>query len=307
RLGLSSDEPVQAWHLVDPFGQEPPSPADDPLRDVEPTIDIEGVARRYFADLGHDVDGVLRRSDLHPREGKDQHAFQITTDRRDDVRILCNVAPTLHWLDTMLHELGHAVYDLSLDRDLPWLLRTPAHIFATEAIAMLHGGRHRDPVFLERYAGVAPDVAHHPTNALVRRRGLHVFVPWVQVMTRFERALYADPDADLGAIWWELVERHQRIPRPPGDRTHDWATKLHLALAPVYYHNYLLGEITAAQLEWALERETGSSSPAANPEAAGQLLEERFLRPGRSVRWDALVERATGAPLTPDHLVSTLS
>ncbi|CAA9530660.1 MAG: hypothetical protein AVDCRST_MAG79-886, partial [uncultured Thermoleophilia bacterium] len=45
RLGLPSDEPVQAWHLVDPFGQEPPSPADDPLRDVEATIDIEGVAR----------------------------------------------------------------------------------------------------------------------------------------------------------------------------------------------------------------------------------------------------------------------
>jgi peptidyl-dipeptidase A len=141
----------------------------------------------------------------------------------------------------------------------------------------------------------------------VARAKLHVFVPWVQVMTRFERALYADPDADLGTLWWELVERVQRIPRPPGDRRNDWATKLHLALAPVYYHNYLLGEMTAAQLEWALERETGSPSPAASPQVAGPLIAERFLRPGRSLRWDALVEGATGAPLTPDHLVASLA
>jgi peptidyl-dipeptidase A len=86
RLGLADGEPVRAWHLVDPFGQEAPSPAEDPLRDIEATIDIEAAVRRYFADLGYDVDAVLARSDLYPREGKDQHAFQITTDRQGDVR-----------------------------------------------------------------------------------------------------------------------------------------------------------------------------------------------------------------------------
>ena len=39
----------------------------------------------------------------------------------------------------MMHEFGHAVYDLGLDTDLPWLLRSPAHILSTEAIAILFG------------------------------------------------------------------------------------------------------------------------------------------------------------------------
>ena len=43
-------------------------------------------------------------------------------------------------MSTQLHELGHAVYDTYLDfENTPYLLREPAHIFTTEAIAMLFG------------------------------------------------------------------------------------------------------------------------------------------------------------------------
>ena len=270
-------------------------------------MDVLEAARRLFVDQGHDVDAVLARSDLFPRPGKDQHAFQLTVDRADDVRVLCNVAPTVRWLETTLHELGHAVYDLGIDRGLHWLLREPAHIFLTEAIAMLHGRLARDPSYLERYAGLAPEIAHHPSNALVARRHLHVFVPWVQVMARFERDLYADPDADHAARWWELVERYQRLQQPPGDRSHDWAAKVHLAVAPVYYHDYLLGEICASQLVGWLQRETGATSIADAPEHAGRLLTEAVYRPGASLRWDALVEAATGDPLSTRDFVGALS
>jgi peptidyl-dipeptidase A len=122
-------------------------------------------------------------------------------------------------------------------------------------------------------------------------------------MSHFERGLYADPDGDLATLWWDLVERFQGVRRPAGDRPHDWATKIHLATAPVYYHNYLLGEVCASQLAATIERETGSPSPAFEPAAAGAMLRERFLRPGRSVAWGPLVEQATGAPLGADAFV----
>jgi peptidyl-dipeptidase A len=74
-------------------------------------------------------------------------------------------------------------------------------------------------------------------------------------MYRFEKALYEDPDReDLNALWWDLVERIQLIRRPPGRDKPDWAAKLHVALAPVYYHNYILGSLTAAQLRDHLEK-----------------------------------------------------
>jgi peptidyl-dipeptidase A len=306
RLGLAAGEALQAWDYADAFFQDAPTASDDPLEAVLEHLDPVEVARAYFVALGDDVDAVIQRSDLYPRDGKNQHAFCADIDRRHDVRVLANCEPGARWLGTMVHELGHAVYDLAIRPELPWLLRQPAHTFTTEAIAMLHGRLVRDETFLERFARVDPAIARDPRNVEMQRRELLVFAPWVQVMTRFERELYRDPDQDLGAVWWQLVERHQRVTPPAGPRPDDWACKIHVALAPVYYHNYLLGEVTASQLSAALARETGASSPAVEPAAAGEFLRERFMRPGSSMRWDALIVHATGAPLTVDHLASWL-
>ncbi|MEY4227132.1 MAG: hypothetical protein RL190_1889, partial [Actinomycetota bacterium] len=299
-LGLPDDAPLRPWHLVDLFGQEPPSAGPDPLDPVIADVDALAAACAYFADLGQPMEGVVARSDVLPRPGKDQHAFMMHIDRRGDVRTLLNLTPTVRWLETTLHELGHAAYEVALDPDLPWLLRDPAHTLVTEAIAMLHGRRGRDAAFLGRYAGVPEAAAQDPANAATLRRGLLILAAWVPVMVRFERALYADPDQDLDRVWWDLVERHQGIARPDDPPRDAWASKIHLAVAPVYYQNYLLGEILASQIQAWTAREAGAASPAADPAAVGPLIAERLLRPGASVRWDRLVEAATGSPLAVD-------
>jgi peptidyl-dipeptidase A len=132
-----------------------------------------------------------------------------------------------------------------------------------------------------------------------RAADLFVFTRWVLVMTGFERELYANPDADLDRIWWELVERHQLVTPPDGRHAPDWAAKIHIAVAPVYYHTYLYGSIVALQLEEALRREAGGI--VGRPQA-GQLLGERLFSSGLSERWDRLVERATGSRLSVDSL-----
>ena len=307
RLGLAADAPLAPWHYADRFFQEAPPLAHDPLLEQAEGIDQLAAIRAYFGDLGDDIEPILARSDLYPRPGKQQHAFQLTVDRLDDIRTQCNVVPGLRWLETLLHELGHAVYDKNVDRALPWSLRTHAHILTTEAAAMLHGRRGRDGAFLARYAGVPHDVAHAPENTRTHRRSMLVFAGWVQVMVRFEQALYADPGADLATTWWDLVERYQRLARPPVVEPHGWAGKIHLALSPVYYHDYLLGELLASQLEETIEAETGSRSPAADPARAGAILRERLFAPGATLRWDALVTSATGAPLDVDAFARELS
>ena len=303
RLGLPGSRPLRPWDFADPFFQESPPPARDRLESALRTVDPIAAAVAYARALGEDVDAVLANSDLFPRPRKSQHAFCIDVDRAGDVRVLANCVPGLRWLGTMVHELGHAFYDLGVDRALPWTTRCFSHLMTTEAIAMLHGRRVRDPAFLERFCGVDGSLG----EPWLARRDLLVFAAWVQVMTRFERELYRDPAQDLGAVWWSLVERYQRVQPPEGRRAHDWACKIHLSTAPVYYHNYLLGELTASQLEWSLERACGSPSPAAEPAAAGAFLRERIAVPGASLRWDALIEYATGSPLDARHLVAMLT
>jgi peptidyl-dipeptidase A len=293
---------LRPWHFEDPFFQEAPEagrPSFDRLFDGHDAIEL---ARRTYAGLGFDVDGVLARSDLHPRAGKCQHAFCTHVDRAGDVRVLCNVVPGERWVGTMLHELGHAVYDLAIDRELPWVLRTPPHMSSTEAVAMLFGRLSRDPEWLVPALSLPASEAAAVAAAagVAFAESMLVFTRWVLVMARFERALYRDPEQDLDRLWWDLVERHQLVRRPEGRAAPDWAAKIHVATAPVYYHSYLMGECTASQLARRARAAAGGRL-VGSPEA-GAFLRERFFAPGSSRPWDAHLEEVTGSPLDPKVL-----
>ena len=295
RFGCAESE-LRPWHYADPFFQETPP---DGAVDLDPYFagqDIVALARRTFDGLGLAVDGIIERSDLYPRDGKNQHAFCIDVDRRGDVRILANTVSTHDSADTMLHELGHAVYDLGFRDDLPWLLRS-THLVATEASALLCGALSGRREWLELVLGLsADDVAELGAKRdSARAAELLVFTRWVLVMNAFERALYADPDGDLDTIWWELVARYQGMTPPDDRRAPDWASKIHIAVAPVYYHTYLYGAIVGLQITAALESAAGG---VVDRPAAGAILREKLFAPGESVRWDKLVAQASGTPLS---------
>jgi peptidyl-dipeptidase A len=304
RFGCPVEE-LRPWHYDDPFFQEPPISGAVDLDPLFADADVEALTVRTYDRIGLDIRAALKRSDLLPREGKSQHAFCADIDRDGDVRVLCNVTPSERWMSTMLHEFGHAVYDLEVDRGLPWLLRT-MHPLTTEGIAMLFGRLPLDASWLASVVGVDAGEVDSLRTRLARsqRAALLVFARWVLVMTTFERGLYADPDADHDTRWWDLVERFQLVARPPQRRAPDWAAKVHFAVAPVYYQNYLYGEMVASQLDATLQRVAGG---LVDREEAGVYLAQRFFRPGASLRWDALMEEATGEPLSVRHFAAQLA
>jgi peptidyl-dipeptidase A len=302
---------LMPWHYTNPFFQAaPPSEAVDPdifYKDMKPEHLLE-MAERFYADIGLPIDAIAARSDLYEREGKDQHAFCISMDRADDVRTLQNVKPTAEWMDTMLHEMGHSVYYTGIERSLPFNVRESAHIFTTEGVAMLFGALARNPLWLQSYAGADPATIEKLSAPLLeqRRREQLIFVRWGLVMLHFERALYSDPDQDLDTLWYSLVERYQLLRKPEGRIGHgDWAAKPHFTIAPVYYHNYVLGELFAAQLRARfaqLEGQQGSTASISfnGRKDFGDLLREKVFKPGMSMPWPQFVEQATGKPLSPE-------
>lgn len=305
RFGISPEE-VRPWHWEDFFGQEAPSVSpvelDALFRDAEPVA----LAAEFFRGIGLPVDDVLARSDLYEREGKDQHAFCIDMDREGDVRILCNLRPNEKWTGTLLHELGHAAYDRFLPSALPFLLRTTAHTLSTEAIAMFMGRLTRDPEWLREMLGVELDAEAAGDIRRQLRAAMLVSARWMLVMVYFERELYRDPDRpDLNRLWWELVERIQLIRPPEGRDEPDWAAKIHFSTAPVYYHNYLLGELMASQLTAHLRREVlrGRTGSIRGAEEVGEFFRERVFAPGASVDWNELLVGATGEGLSPRFFV----
>jgi len=301
-------EEMMPWHYDNPFFQSPPPSAAvalDEFYEKKTKEDIVKISRVFFADVGLPVEGILKRSDLFEREGKDQHAFCTSIDRADDVRILCNIKPTAEWMDTQLHELGHAVFDLGIDRRLPHNLREPAHIFTTEGVAMLFGAMAKTPSWMIAYAGADKDRVEELSEAILeqRRREQLIFTRWTLVMLNFEKAFYEDPERDLNTLWWDHVERYQQVKRPANRDLPDWAAKPHFTIAPVYYHNYMLGELFAAQLRHSLAELADHKGPTSElsfngRKDFGDFLEQKVFKPGARLPWPKFVRRVAGKPLS---------
>ncbi len=287
------------WHYSDPFFQSVPAGTGVSFDDYLKEASAADLAGKTFARWGIDLERVMEASDLFPRELKDENAFCLDVDRTGtDVRILANLVPGERWTLIMLHECGHAAYDISFDRRLPYLLRRPAHTFVTEGIAIMAERLGRDPQWLTEVAGLPEQRVATKTPGLREASAIQsiLFARWVLVVSHFERELYADPEADLDSVWWDLVERFQLVQRPDADLPGAWASKIHIAAAPVYYQNYLLGELVASQLEETLIERTGS---VLNDDG-GQVLKQGLFRHGNKWRWDRLIQEATGRPLSPE-------
>ncbi len=307
--GIEPQE-LMPWHYHDPFFQEGPMVDAVNLDRYYEAQDVRALAEKFFASIDLPVDDILARSDLYERPGKNPHAFCTSIDREEDVRVLANIKNNKKWMETMLHELGHAVYDKYIDKQLPFLLREPAHIFATEAIAMLFGRLSRNGYWLRDMIALPDEVAEQIASSATRSLRLRqlIFARWCQVMFRFEQALYQDPDQDLNSLWWELVEKYQLVRKPAGRNAPDWAAKIHFTIAPVYYHNYMLGELLASQFHNYLVTQVLKFKPNqpvsyVNRPVIGEYLRRFVFFLGARYPWNEMVVRTTGAPLSPSYFV----
>jgi len=303
-------EDLMPWHYHDPFFQETPMVYELDLDTYYEDKDIEELAARFYAGIDLPVESILARSDLYEREGKNPHAFCEDMDRQGDVRVLCNIKNNEYWMETILHELGHGVYFKYYNPQAPYLLREPAHIFTTEAIAMFFGRLSRNPAWMQRMLDLSDRQRSEIEKVSDKYAQLKqlIFARWVMVMYNFEKELYANPDQDLNALWWRLVEKYQFVNKPQGRDEPDWAAKIHIPLYPCYYHNYLLGELLASQLHNhivhnVLKLESDKNASYIGQKKVGDFLRKKVLEVGALYRWNKMIERATGELLTPKYFV----
>ncbi len=301
---------LMPWHYHDPFFQETPMVYDLDLDAYYEDKDIKELAAEFYAGIGLPVESILANSDLYEREGKNPHGFCTDIDREGDVRILCNIKNNEYWMEVTLHELGHAVYDKYHDPQVPYLLREPAHIFTTEAIAMFFGRLSRNPAWMQQMLELSDEQRMEIEKVSSRYAQLKqlIFTRWDMVMYNFEKQLYANPEQDLNSLWWQMVEKYQFVKRPRGRDEPDWAAKIHFTIAPCYYHNYMLGELLASQLHHhivgkILKLESDENLSYIDRRKLGEFLSENIFEAGAVYHWNEMIRRATGEELTPKYFV----
>ncbi|MGB9695294.1 MAG: M2 family metallopeptidase [Caldisericaceae bacterium] len=297
---------IAPWHYGDLWFQEVPEIDDFNYDAIFKNKDIAELVKKTYDSIGLDIRDILAKSDLYERKGKNQHAFTISINRTDDVRVLENIKPNIKWAETTLHEYGHAVYDKYIRKDIPYLLREPAHIFTTEAVAMFFGRRARDAEWYGKIVNVSNNTLkeiEHRLEKLLKYQ-LAITARWVIAFVFFEKELYRDPEGDLNNLWYDIVHELQYVNVPKERRQFpDWAAKIHFGSSPVYYHNYLLGEMTASQFEHYIKNNIGDSLI---DRRAGEFFVENIFKPGSMYRWDELIDKGTGEALNPAFLVEQI-
>jgi peptidyl-dipeptidase A len=308
RFGLKPAQ-LRPWHYADPFFQESPEVFAPPADPLYADRDVVELAAETYRQLGfRNIDAILSRSDLYPREGKNQHAYAVDIDREGDVRTFLNVQPNARWMGTLLHELGHTIYQDGIDRtELPYDLRDDPQGFLNEGFAMFCEQPTVNPRWLADMVGMSMREAEQLAPQLERqdRASLLAFVRWCLTIINFERQFYANPDQDLNRLWWELEERYQLVPRPSGRDAPDWAAKVHVATAPVYYQKYLLGRLFSSQLTLKMNADLGGWWQG-RPRS-GEYVKRELFAPGARYPWPELVERVTGGPLGVEALARAVS
>lgn len=307
RYKIPTDE-LMPWHYQGRFFQEAPAIYSLDFDNFFKGKDLIDIVRKYYSKIGLSIDDLISRSDLFERQGKNQHAYCINIDRERDIRVLCNVKDNSDWMGTLLHEFGHAVYDKYIDLTLPFLLREVAHIFVTEAIAQLFGKLAFHPVWIKKVLNVPESIVENIRQDAINLIKMNqiIFARWVLVMYNFEKALYKNPDDDLTKLWWDLHYKYLRIIPPERKNKPDWATKIHIVTSPCYYHNYLLGEVLASQLNNFIHINILNSdniwdTVIIDKNEVGDYLINNLFRFGALYHWKEIIKISTGEDLTTKY------
>jgi oligoendopeptidase F len=244
--------------------------------------------------MGWDVDNLPITLDLYPRAGKNTHGFCSNIDAGKDARILMNADNNLNSLDTLCHELGHAVYDLGISTKLPYFDRTPASSAITEAVAMMMGEIFINEDILSDTTGVPQKVMERISDSNVDKKA--GFVRSYAMFLNFEKSLYENPDQNIAELYKNLSVKYLNE-APEAEANNHWATIPHFLTHPGYLQNYLRADIMAQQIYDAATEELGPLS--ANPNTA-EYFNKNLFRTGSTYDENETLRRFTGKGFSID-------
>lgn len=262
-----------------------------------------GVAKRFYRDLGADLDRLQVQHDLDVRPGKAPLAYtdQVRIGRRIGAawrptlaRVSANYEQGgLYVLNELIHEDGHAVH-FDAVRTRPAYFSLGDDLFF-EAFADVPAWSTSEPVWQTRYLGTS---ASEGSGLRELFSNVMLDVAW----SLFEVRMLRNPSADPNAVWTDITSRYLNI--LPHPELSWWALRVQLVKWPGYMINYGLGSILTADIREHIRDSIG-------PFDAGNRrwyawTSAHLLRFGGSIDTARLVRRFLGRPVSPDALLTQL-
>ncbi len=293
-FGIDEND-LRDWHFGLLTGKDPSKEVTAQIKSNE---QVEEIATKTYKSMGYDIENMGITLDLYPRENKNTHGFAFCIEPGEDARILANLTNNIRSLDTLLHELGHCVYDIGLDKNLPFLDRDCASPVMTEAIAMMMGDLPKTENILNDI--VQKNILDEFKKEL--RKDEARFVGRSLQIIEFERELYKNPEQDLKTLW-KKVKMKYLYRSENTELNNEWATIPHYLSHPGYYQNYFRAGLIKVQIYNAMTKLLGNITE--NTDSA-KFLNEKLFKLGASKDEDEIVEMITGKPTSGDDFCARI-
>lgn len=214
-----------------------------------------------------------------------------------DMRILSNPRDGHRFYRTLFHEYGHALHGSSISQ---------ASFAMKQDMGCFHEGMARimeyfasDEDWLRENTSIPDEeikrfLKAHKVYHLLRLRNLIA-------LSTFEYKAYDNPDRDLNKLWSQVRSKYLFVPE---NETPQWASESIFTTHPIYFQNYVIADLIAAQTIAYLKKTYGR---LLNNTEVSKFLVENYYAPGASIDWQEKIKRATGQRVSAKSLVEELT
>lgn len=249
-----------------------------------------------FSLLGIDIAGMNITYDIFPRKNKSEWGYNFPVETGVDSRILANVRDRYFEFGVLLHETGHAVHSFTTDAE-EIILNMGISGIVSEGIANLFGRFITHKAFYSDFFGDELEEA----GKNFRRLKLWNRANQLRAVSRilFDQALYRsriESIDDVHQLFWQT--NMEILGEKPYSDLPLWASTIHYTTHPIYFHNYLLGDLTCDMLEQVFMNREGISDYTEKPEKFGRFILDDVIRASGRYPFPELFRRISGEDLS---------
>ncbi len=249
-----------------------------------------------FSLFGIDITGMNITYDIFPRKNKSEWGYNFPVETGVDSRILANVRDRYFEYGVLLHETGHAVHSFTTDPK-ETILNMGISGIVSEGIANLFGRFRTHKAF---YSGFFADKPEE-TGMDFRRLKLWTRANQLRAVSRilFDQALYRSRIENIDDIHQLLWQTNMEVlGEQPYSDLPLWASTIHYTTHPIYFHNYLLGDLTCDMLEQVFLKREGISDIIDRPELFGRFVLDEVIGASGRYSFPELFRRISGEGLS---------
>jgi len=227
--------------------------------------------------------------------------YNVAVRIPSDTRFLVNPSEGQSFHATTFHEYGHSLQavftavEWPILKEYEWVMG--AHTGAySEGMAEVIGDFTRRADWLRRVAEVPDqDIEQYISRMLPAQMALRFHD--LLLNFRVELAAYSESVEDTGVLERRLTREIRLIEFPEADAPL-WEANTWYTSYPIYWQNYILASIVAAQIHDSITERCGRDV-CGNP-AVAEYLRHAFYAHGNSIPWHERILRGTGHPLDAD-------